>query len=168
MSARAPTGQPCAAAVRNWRERALQTIAYEVIGLLVFAPLWVLVAGATAIESITLLASLSIAVMAWMAAYNTIFDVVESWMAGYIASDRPHRCRIAHAVGLETTSVAVTCPLVVWVGGFGWLEALAAEIGLTVAYSVYGYAFHLGFDRLRPVTRPAPSAVLVVPPRHRR
>jgi len=32
-----------------------------------------------------------------------------------------------------------------------WLQALAAEIGLTLVYALYGYLFHLGFDHLRPV-----------------
>ena len=37
-----------------------------------------------------------------------------------------------------------------------WLEAIAAELGLTLAYAVYNYFYHLGFDRLRPV-QPYPA-----------
>lgn len=37
----------------------------------------------------------------------------------------------------------------------GWMAALLADVGLTFLYSAYGYAFHLVFDRLRPVTSSA-------------
>ena len=30
-------------------------------------------------------------------------------------------------------------------------DALVADIGLTLAYALYGYFFHWGFDLLRPV-----------------
>jgi uncharacterized membrane protein len=142
-----------AAPVRSWRERALQTLAFELGGLLIVAPIWTLVTGATAAESVTLLICLSAAVMAWMAGYNTVFDLAEARLAGMVASDRPHARRVLHAVGLEVTSALVTWPLIAVVAGLGWLEALVADLGLTIAYAIYGYVFHLGFDRLRPVLR---------------
>jgi uncharacterized membrane protein len=45
----------------------------------------------------------------------------------------------------------VTWPLIMLVTGFGWLEAIAADLGLTLAYAIYSYFFHLAFDKLRPV-----------------
>lgn len=89
--------------------------------------------------------------MVWMAAYNTIFDVVEFRITGLVASARPHRWRIVHALGLEASSVLVTWPLIALVTGLAWPEALAADLGLTLAYAIYSYFFHLVFDRLRPV-----------------
>jgi uncharacterized membrane protein len=155
----AASNQPATAPIRNWRERAIQTIAYEFGGLLIVGPLWAFVAGATAKESIILLVCLSVAVMSWMAAYNTVFDIVESRLTDLVASDRPHCWRVVHAVGLEVTSVLATTPLIVLVAELGWLEALAADLGLTLAYAVYGYFFHLGFDRLRPVA-PWPAGTI--------
>jgi uncharacterized membrane protein len=139
------------AAVRGWRERAIQALAYEAGGLALFAPLWALATGASGAESLTVLVSLSLVVMAWMSAYNTLFDHVEARLTRRVASDRPHRWRLVHAAGLEVTSIAATTPLIVHLGGFGWMEALAADVALTLAYCAYGYVFHLGFDRLRPV-----------------
>jgi uncharacterized membrane protein len=131
---------------------------------LIVAPIWKLVTGATAAESVALLICLSVAVMAWMAGYNTVFDLVEARLAGMVASDRPHVRRLLHAVGLEVTSALVTWPLIAIVAGLGWLEALVADLGLTVAYAIYGYFFHLGFDRLRPVLRiPGVAGQLVRP-----
>jgi uncharacterized membrane protein len=156
VTSEAATNRPAAAPVRSWRERALQTLAFELGGLLIVAPIWHLATGATAAESVTLLVCLSAAVMAWMAGYNTAFDLVEARLAGIVASDRPHVRRVLHAVGLEVTSALVTWPLIVVVAGLGWLEALVADLGLTIAYAIYGYFFHLGFDRLRPVL-PSPG-----------
>ena len=38
------------------------------------------------------------------------------------------------------------------VGGHGFWEAVAVDIGLTLFYTAYAYVFHMVFDRLRPVT----------------
>ena len=131
---------------------------YELGGVLIVGPIWKFVAGASATESIVLLICLSVAVISWMAAYNTLFDVVESRTAGRVASDRPHLWRVVHAVGLEVTSIVVTWPLIGLVAKLDWLDALAADLGLTLAYSIYGYFFYLCFDRLHPVAcSPAPK-----------
>jgi uncharacterized membrane protein len=151
VTAEAIESRPAGAPIRDWWERAVQTLCYEVGGLLVIAPIWKFATDDSATESAFLLICLSVAVMIWMAAYNTIFDVVEYRVTGLVASIRPHRRRIVHALGLEASSVIVTWPLVMLVTGFTWLEALGAEVGLTLAYAVYSYLYHLGFDRLRPV-----------------
>ena len=123
----------------------------KVIGVLVVSPLWIWFTGATAGESIVFLAVLSLAVMAWTALYNTGFDFVEAARTGRTASMRPHLWRVVHAAGLEATAVLVTLPLIVAMTPMGWLQALVADLGLTVAYAFYGYSFHWGYDRLRPV-----------------
>ena len=148
---------PTPAPIRSWRERAIQTLACEFGGLLVVAPIWHFATGASATESVTLLVCLSVAVMLWMAVYNTAFDLVEAHATGRVASDRPQRWRVVHAIGLEATSVLATWPLIVMVAHLGWLEALLADIGLTIAYAIYGYLFHLAFDRLRPVQTREPT-----------
>ena len=37
--------------------------------------------------------------------------------------------------------------------GLSWSAALVADIGLTLAYALYGYLFHLTYDACRPVSR---------------
>jgi uncharacterized membrane protein len=149
--AEAIQGRPAVAPIRDWWERAIQTLCYEFGGLVVVGPIWKFVTGDSATESAFLLICLSVTVMIWMAAYNAVFDVVEYRFTGSVASVRPHRRRIVHALGLEASSLIVTWPLVMLVTDFTWLEAIVAQLGLTLAYSVYGYFYHLGFDRLRPV-----------------
>lgn len=137
--------------VRSARERALQTLLFEAGGLLVVTPLVMLISGAHALDSLVLLLALSAVVMAWAAIFNTVFDAVEARVARRVASRRPHRLRVLHAVALEASAVVVSCPVIVALSPLGWWEALAADIALTLVYAVYGYAYHWAFDRWRPV-----------------
>lgn len=138
-------------ALRSRRERLIQTLWFEGLGALLICPLFALLVGASPQESLATLIALSLVVTGWSAAYNTGFDRLESWCAGRVASDRPRALRVAHSIGLEATAAIVTWPLIVALTGLGWVEALEADLGLTSVYVVYGYVFHLGFDRLRPV-----------------
>jgi uncharacterized membrane protein len=140
-----------AAGLRSWRERAIQVLAFEALGLLLVTPLYGWASGATTAESLRLLLALSVVVSAWAAAYNTLFDWVEHRLTYRLASDRPHGWRLLHAGLGEATAVVVSCPVIVAMTGMGWFEALLADLALTLVYAAYGYLYHWGFDRLRPV-----------------
>ena len=142
--------------IRSWRERAAQTLWFEGIGLVLVAPLYAWASGSGGGESLLLVATLSLVVMAWAALYNTLFDLAERRCTGRVASDRPHGLRTVHAIGLEGSAVLLTWPVIWAMTDLSWTAALLADLGLTATYVVYGYAFHWAFDRLRPVvTLPA-------------
>lgn len=138
-------------ALRSARERLIQTLWFEGVGIALVAPLYGLLTGTSMHQSAVLLLALSVTVMAWAACFNTVFDWLEARWARRCASNRPPGWRIAHAVLLEATAAIVTSPLIVALTDLGWAAALAANLLLTVTYALYGYVFHLGFDRLRPV-----------------
>jgi uncharacterized membrane protein len=142
-------------AIRSGRERLIQTLWLETLGWVIVSPLFARVAGTSMSQSLTLLVALSAAMMFWEALYNTAFDLIEFRCTGQLASARPHGLRIAHTIGFEVTAALMTWPLIVALTTLGWIEALAADIGLTLIYALYGYLFHLGFDRLRPIYRDA-------------
>ena len=139
--------------LRGTRERALQTLWFEGLGLMLVAPAHAWVTGTAQAQSLAMLAAVSLAVMLWSALYNAAFDHVEHRASGRVASDRPHRWRTLHAVGLELGATVVTLPLIWALTEHGWLGALAVDLGLGITYAVYGYVFHLAFDRLRPCAR---------------
>ncbi len=139
------------AAVRGLRERIIQTLAFEVLGLAIVSLPFALLSGETAGDSLALLTTLSIVIMSWSALYNTAFDHIERRLTGRVASDRPSRWRVLHAVALEVSALVVTWPLIVVMTTLTWRQAFVAEVGLTLAYAAYGYCFHLAFDHLRPV-----------------
>ena len=150
MTATSRAAQPHGA-IRSRRERLIQTLWFEALGIVIVSPLFAHFAGPSLGKSIIVLTALSVTMMCWSALYNTAFDLIEVRCTGRVASDRPHSLRVVHAIGNEATALIVTWPLMVALTPLAWLQALAAEIGLTLAYVLYGYLFHLGFDRLRPV-----------------
>lgn len=160
--------------LRSARERLLQTIVYELGGLLLVLPCYAWITGHAAADSLQLLVAVSIATMSWAACHNVAFDYFEARLTGRVASDRPQLLRLIHAASTEVTSIVVTTPVIVLVGGFGWWQALMVDIGLTLVYAAYAYGFHILFDLLRPVcaarkqtTRqrhtPAPFAKRIAP-----
>jgi uncharacterized membrane protein len=138
-------------AIRCWHERLIQTLWFEALGVAIVTPLYADITEAAMDDTVVLLIALSAAVMGWSALFNTAFDRIEYRCLGRPASDRPHGLRVLHTIGHEATAVVVTWPLIVALTPFGWLDALLADVGLSLTYAVYGYGFHLGFDRLRPV-----------------
>ena len=137
--------------LRSVRERALQTISYEAGGILIATPLYAAAFGASPAESAMLVAALAIAVLVWSPLHNMAFDVADLRLSGRVASERPHRWRVIHAISHELSSVIVTVPIIMWIGGHGFLEAVVIDLGLTVTYIAYAYVFHIIYDRLRPV-----------------
>lgn len=138
-------------ALRSLRERIYQTLAYEFFGLVLIAPILSVTIGLSGGESLLLLVWVALACMVWSPIHNTVFDVAEWSFAHRIASDRPQGWRMVHAVSHEATSVVVTTPLIMMISGMGFLDALALDLGLTVAYTAYAYMFHMIYDLLRPV-----------------
>jgi uncharacterized membrane protein len=137
--------------LRTVKERIYQSLAFELGGLILAAPLYGLIFGHGTAQSLTLLATLSLAVMAWAPVHNTLFDLADFNRTGRSASSRPHGLRIIQALSQETTVIVVTLPLVMLIGGHGFKEALMVDLGLTLFYAAYAYCFHIVFDWLRPI-----------------
>jgi uncharacterized membrane protein len=137
--------------IRNFRERVYQAVSCELGGILVAAPLYALVAGAGAQDSLLLIFAVSVVATLWVLIHNAMFDVVEWRLAHRSASDRPQAWRIVHAFSLEATLMILTVPVVMVMGGHGFIEAVLLDIGLTFVYLIYAYVFHMAYDWVRPV-----------------
>ena len=144
--------------LRSARERLIQTLWFEGLGLALVAPLYGWVTGTSMADSLVLLVLLSLLVMAWSALYNTWFDRWEWRRHRRLASNRPAGMRMLHAVGLEATVAVLSCPLIMALTGLGWWPALLTDLALSATYAVYAAVFHWAFDRLRPVVADAPTA----------
>ena len=152
--------------LRSARERFLQTALYELGGLALVLPCYALITGHAMVE-------FRCAAGRGVHRHHELgllsqycFDTVEALTTGRMASDRPQLLRLVHATSNEVTSILVTTPVIVWVAGYGWWEALLVDIGLTLLYSVYAYLFHLVFDAVRPVC-PARQRAVMRPARQR-
>jgi uncharacterized membrane protein len=138
-------------ALRSMKERMIQTLAYEAIGLSLSVPIFASSFGSGTAESALLLGLMVVAALAWAPLHNTAFDWVDLQLTGRIACARPHRLRVVHAFSYEISCIFFTLPMFMLLGGLSLTEALLADVGLTLLYVAYAYVFHLAYDRLRPV-----------------
>jgi uncharacterized membrane protein len=129
----------------------VQAVAYEVIGLCLAVPVYLMFYESDPTHGFLLIASISGVVLLWSPFHNTVFDWVEFRLAHRVASDRPQHWRLVHAFSHETTSMVVTVPILMQFGGHSFFDALVVDIALTVLYIAYAYIFHLVYDHLRPV-----------------
>ena len=144
--------------VRSLKERIIQTGSFELIGIAFVSPLYAKITGASMAHGVTIIAMLSVAILIWSPVFNTLFDLIERRCTCRLACKRPHTLRIVHATLHEVTAVAITCPLLIFVGGHSLGSALALNVGLTLTYTAYTYVFHIFYDRLRPVQAQARMA----------
>jgi uncharacterized membrane protein len=136
---------------RTRRDRLYQSIGYEVGGILVVTPILAGFTDAGLGTSALLGGLLTVATLFWAPLFNTAFDRIEWRRTGRVASERGAVMRVVHAFALETSDTIVTLPILVLVGGLPLGEAVVADIGLTLVWTAYTCAYHLAFDRLRPV-----------------
>lgn len=83
---------------------------YEIGGLCLSVPLFVAFGGGTPGEAVVLMLALSAAVVIWSPLHNTLFDWADWRLSGRLASDRPQRWRLVHAISHEATTLVVTVP----------------------------------------------------------
>lgn len=144
--------------LRSFPDRLRQIALFEVGGLLLITPPFAWASGVPITESIGLLALAALIAAVWNGGYNTGFDWVEGRLTGRTADRRPLRLRALHALGFESGLLLMTLPLIMWWTGMGWVEALIADIGLAIAYTVYAFVFNLGYDRVFPIPSAEPAA----------
>ena len=138
-------------ALRSRKERIIQTISFELSGLMIAAPLYALFFDTSSGHSFFLLVCISAVVLIWVPMHNTLFDKFDLYAFRRLASARPHKWRVLHAISQEMSSIALTFPVVMLISDHGIWGTMAVNAGLTLFYTVYGYLFHLTFDMVRPV-----------------
>lgn len=126
-------------------ERIAHALAFEVVALLICAPLFSWLMGTTlaAMGALTLAVSAIAAV--WNVVYNAGFDRLER----RLGFRRSFKVRLLHTVGFEAGLVLAAVPLVaVWLGISLW-QALLLDAGLLLFFVPYTLAFNWGYDALR-------------------
>ena len=137
--------------LRSLKERILQTLCFEIGGLILTVPVFAALTPTGESHALLTLAVISAAIMCWVGVHNTVFDWAEFHMTGRIASERSNKMRIVHAISHEITAIAFSMPILIWLGGLSWQEALLADIGLTLFYTAYAFIFYRIYDALRPM-----------------
>lgn len=140
--------------MRTRNDRLRHAIGFELIGLLIAAPLASLATGIELSHMGPLAVLFSILATVWNYVYNIGFDQLLLKYQGH-----PHKSlfqRIVHACGFEGGFMALTLPVIAWWLDLALLAALSLNIGFVTFYLVYAFVYNWGYDKLFPI----PNTVL--------
>ena len=137
--------------LRSPRERVIQAVIYEALGLAILTPAYGFAMGLPLDNSLVTMALISGIVIVWSPVYNTVFDRLLLRWRGLLAHQKTRAQRALHALLYEATITTFAVPIIAFMSSMGWWMAFVADIGFTIVYLCYTYLFHAIYDRLRPV-----------------
>ncbi len=134
--------------MRTTSDRIRHAIGFEIIGLLIYAPLSSLLFGYElhTMGIITLVASLI--ATAWNFVYNLWFDKALLAWRGTTGKTLP--IRVAHALLFEGGLLVLFLPLLAWYLGITLWQAFIMDIAMSVFYVVYGFVYNWVYDKAFP------------------
>ncbi|WP_440682696.1 PACE efflux transporter [Cysteiniphilum halobium] len=125
--------------------RIIHMIGFELIAIIIFAPVAALILNKSIVEVGALGVFISLMAMLWNFIYNWMFDYYEA----KIGKDRFKRSmviRIMHALLFELGLLVVTIPLVAyWLNMTLW-QAFIVDIGFVVFFLIYAFVYNWLFD----------------------
>ncbi|QDX31173.1 multidrug/biocide efflux PACE transporter [Dickeya poaceiphila] len=130
---------------KTWRERVVHAIGFEVMALLICAPIGAWVLGRSVLQVGMLSVMLSGVAMVWNVAYNSLFDSL--WPVSRVK--RSLWVRIGHALGFEGGFILIGLPLAAWMLNITLRQALMVEIGFFLFFLPYTMAYNWLYDVLR-------------------
>ncbi len=146
-------------------ERIVQTLAYELTGLVLVLPAYRAVTGHSTTESAALLAAIALACLIAGPLHNLVYDRIDLRRTGHPACQRGAAARLRHAISHEIALTAASIPILMGLGGHGLWEAIALDAGLTLFYVLWAALFYNAWDRVRPLVPRARSGPAPDPPR---
>ncbi|MGM3161962.1 multidrug/biocide efflux PACE transporter [Dickeya undicola] len=130
---------------KTLRERMAHAIGFEVMALLICAPIGAWVLGRSIMQVGALSIMLSSVAMVWNVVYNSLFDRL--WPSSRVR--RGLWVRIGHALGFEGGFILIGLPLAAWMLDITLWQALMVEIGFFLFFLPYTVAYNWLYDLLR-------------------
>ncbi|MCI4238376.1 multidrug/biocide efflux PACE transporter [Dickeya dianthicola] len=130
---------------KTFRERIAHAIGFEVMALLICAPVGAWVLGRSILQVGALSIMLSSVAMVWNVAYNGLFDRL--WPVSRIR--RGLWVRMGHALGFEGGFILIGLPLAAWMLNITLWQALMVEIGFFLFFLPYTMTYNWLYDLLR-------------------
>lgn len=130
---------------KSTQERFLHALGFELLALLICAPLlaWVFDYPLAHVGALSLMVSLI--AMLWNMAFNALFDGAQRRM-GFA---RSFSARVVHATLFEVGLILAVVPLAAWWLGIGLWAALVLDIGLVLFFLPYTLGYNWLYDTLR-------------------
>lgn len=130
---------------KSTRERFLHALGFELLALLICAPLlaWVFAYPLVHVGALSLMVSL--VAMLWNMAFNALFDRAQRRL-GFA---RTWGARVVHATLFEVGLILAVVPLAAWWLDIGLWAALVLDIGLVLFFLPYTLGYNWLYDTLR-------------------
>ncbi len=140
--------------MRTTKDRIRHAISFEVIGLLIFAPLASVVFGfeLQLMGMIALVGSL-IATL-WNYFYNILFDKAMLKIKNSV--QKTVLIRIVHAVLFEGGLLLLFMPMIAWYLKISLWEAFVMDIAMATFYLIYAFIYNWAYDHVFPIPNQQP------------
>jgi uncharacterized membrane protein len=130
---------------RSLSERLFHSLLFEVLAIVISAPLAAWLTGQSVTDMGVLTAAIATIAVLWNMLYNWLFDRLQD----KVGFTRGAWVRTLHAFGFEFGLILVAIPFAAWWLGITLWQALLLDIGLVLFYLPYGFFFNLGYDKIR-------------------
>ena len=139
--------------MRTKKDRIRHTLSFEIIGLLIFAPLASLVFGFElhTMGAIALVGSLVATV--WNYFYNILFDKAMLKLRGRVQKTVP--IRVLHAILFEGGLLLLFLPFIAIYLNISLWEAFKMDIAMATFYLIYAFVFNWVYDKVFPISNTA-------------
>ena len=135
--------------MRTTKDRIRHTLGFEIIGLIIFAPLASLVFGYELHLMGVMAVVASIIATVWNYFYNLLFDHSLLKLRGDVRKTIP--IRILHALLFEGGLLLLFLPMIALYLSISLWEALMLDITVAVFYLVYAFIYNWAYDRIYPI-----------------
>ena len=140
--------------MRTTKDRIRHAISFEVIGLLIFAPLASLVFGfELQLMGIVALVGSLIATV-WNYFYNVLFD--KALLKTTNSVHKTILIRIVHAVLFEGGLLLLFMPMIAWYLQITLWEAFVMDIAMATFYLIYAFVYNWAYDHVFPIPNQQP------------
>ncbi len=145
--------------MRTTKDRIRHALGFEIIGLLIFAPLASLVFGFE-LHTMGLMAVVgSIIATIWNYFYNILFDNAMLKLRGQVQKTVP--IRVLHAILFEGGLLLLFLPMIAWYLGITLWQAFMMDITMATFYLIYAFVYNWIYDKVFPVpSRQSQNTVL--------
>lgn len=136
------SGHNLALNAKTWQMRLLHALSYELMLLLIGAPILSTVFNLSLQHSGQVWLLMSAIAMLWNMIFNSAFEKIEQ----HFALQRSFWVRLCHAVGFEGGLLLFTVPIIMWQMKLTFWSALKLDIVMALAIMVYTFIFQWLYD----------------------
>jgi uncharacterized membrane protein len=135
--------------MRTTKDRIRHTLGFEIIGLIILAPLASLVFGYELQTMGVIAIAASTIATVWNYFYNLLFDHAMLKLRGEV--HKTLLIRVFHALIFEGGLLLLFMPMIAWYLGISLWEAFIMDIAMACFYVVYAFVYNLAYDKVYPI-----------------